>query len=186
MNRYPLNARTLGAGISVPQIYWSAVVDIIVFDSYAEFTQYTGVLVQSMVTMSVSTTVSTIRSAAISAYNTFAVDITANVTRIQRMAAQMNATVSSSFTAIAGLLKFVTSAITFGVDSSVNSTRRVALTAQQVVQDTTTAIFGLMKLWTANQTVQEVSTANFTSFGEYAPAERYIIVDSEDRDTEVN
>jgi hypothetical protein len=60
------------------------------------------------------------------------------------------------------------------------------MTAAQVIEETTSAVFGKHLLWTANQNVVETATTNFTSFGEYAPSERYIIVDSEDRDTEVS
>lgn len=185
MNRYPLNARTLGSGISVPQTYWDATIDLIVFDSYAEFTQYTGVLMSSSVSLTANTVVNTIRSAAVSANNVFTVSTAATATRVLQFTASITNTVNTSFTVISGLLQTFSSSVLFGAQTVTAFTTKRYMQISQAVQDVITAIAGTQSLVSASQNVGITSTSNFTSFGEYAPAERYIIVEQEDRDTEV-
>jgi hypothetical protein len=185
MDRYALNTRTLGAGISVPQTYWSAAIDIIVFESYAEFTQYTGVLMQSSVSLTVSSVIDTIRTAAISADLNVTVSTAAAATRVQFLLSRVTTSVSSSFTLIAGLLQKFSSNVLFGAQTVTAFTAKRYMQASQAVQDVITAVAGTQARISASQVIQVTSTSTFTSFGEYAPAERYIIVEQEDRDTEV-
>jgi len=110
----------------------------------------------------------------------------AALSRVVRMASAMSVAVVPTVTAIAGLLQIVTSYVTTGVNTTVNATAKRFLASAQNIQESASAFFGKMQLWVSAQNVVESATINFTSFGDYAPSERHIIVQQEDRDAEVS
>lgn len=186
MNRYPLNSRTLGSGVSVPESYWAATLNIVVTTALDNFTVLTGVLIQSAVIIRVVTTTGFIRSAAISAAQTMQVNATAAANRVAFLVSAVQVRVNTFTTAIAGLLQSVTSSVFTGMDATMYATANRFMQVAQSVQELATAGFGTVRNWFASQNVVETGTVNFTSFGEYASSDRYTIVPPEDRDIEVN
>lgn len=186
MNRYPLNARTLGAGITVPNKYWQATQHIMVMDTMAEFGTLRGVFLESNIQIAVSATTNFLRTAHIAADMVAQISSSFSSARMQHLVSDVHLTVANTFNASVGLLKLLASAVTFGVQGSVNTTVEAFMAAEQVIQETASAVFGVVQRMLSSQQVRVDITANLTAFGEYAPDERYIIVDSEDRDTEVS
>lgn len=182
MNRYPLNSRTLGSGIAVPEKYWSATLNVVVTYASASFDKLKFVPLTSSINVRVTSTIQTALAAYAASVVTIQVATTAATTRIQYLVSSMSATVSSTFVGAVGVAKQFTSAIYTGVTAASSFTRKVYLGIAQDVVDSVVAGFGRMTSWAANQTVQETATSVFGTFGLYAPNERYIMVPVDDRD----
>lgn len=185
MNRYPLNSRTLGSGISVPESYWAATINVIV-SATDNFTLYTGVYFSSSTLIRAVTIANFIRTANIALAQTIQVLPTAVVNRVTRFASSTNIHIDTVATFASGLLQLMKSSVYTGVETSSEFTRKLALVASQVVEVAVVGVFGNVQQWFASQDVIETATTNFTSFGEYASSDRYTIVPAEDRDIEVN
>lgn len=186
MNRYSLNSRTLGSGISVPERYWGGTINVVVTTALDNFTVYTGVLFESAVFIEVTSTTGFIKTASIAASMIAQAVIVAPVTRIAHLVSSVPVTVDTTSSFIAGVLRLFGSSVTTGVNVVASATANRFLHISQNVVETTAAAFGKIVSWVASQNVIESNTANFTSFGEYASSDRYIIVPQEDRDAGVN
>lgn len=187
MNRYPLNSRTLGSGVSVPEKYWEAAINVVVSTAVASVQILRGVFIESSTVVAANSTNAFKRFAALAATLTIRISETFTATRVQKMLAAIQFNVTSAFAASVGVLRLMASAVATGVETEINTKVTQFLIISQNITDTITAVFGTILTWGAAQNVQVQNTlANFTAFGEYAPAERYIIVNDEDRDIEVN
>jgi hypothetical protein len=157
VNRYSLNAKSVGSGVSVLQKYITAAVSVVVNTS-ATFIRTVQM---------VSTTVVE-ESSSVLAY--IKVDIRA----------VKDIVVNTVSSVEVGLQHLASSSIVTGVNSSVNFLRVTFTSVAQAVVNSVTAGFGYVMNLVMSQPVMEVAVAPPSVFGTYADDSRTIVVDSVD------
>lgn len=172
MNRNALNATTLGAGIIIPNKYWSATLDVIVMDSQAQFTQYVGVSAAASIGLSVSTAIDFVQTAAFFINAVFQVNPSVDVTRIQNAVSAVAVSITDVFNASVGAFQGMSSSLVMGAQTITAFTKTMYTSISQSIQDVNSATFGLEVRWDASQLFEDDIIAEFTEFGDYAPENR--------------
>jgi len=186
VNRYPLNARTLGSGVSVPETYWASALNVTLVYALDNFSVLVGVFAESSILLSASTSVGFIRSAHFAAETLMQMVPTTTAFLKRFVSAAQSNVVTPVATFISGIRQLVTSVVYTGITTATAFLRRAFLFSNQQVQETAAVDAGIKGLIYANESVQITSTSTFTAFGQYASGNRALIVSPEDTNIEVS
>lgn len=187
MNRYSLNARTLGSGVSVPETYWASTLNVALVYTLDNFVVLTGVFVQSSILLRASANVGFIRSAYFAAENVMQMVPTTTAYIKQFMRATQSNVVSPITAFSVGLLQRIASSVYTGITVATAFLRTTFFTGNQSVEEVTDVDAGTLSLITATtNNIRVTSTVIFTAFGQYASGNRALIVSPEDTNIEVS
>lgn len=184
MNRYALNARPIGSGVSRPAKFWSASVAIAV-ESVEDFFNHVGILWESAISVTNSSDVNVTRQLVMLMSQSIRVSNADAFTRIQAAASSVSVSVGIFAPVLVGKAWQLISSVATGVVVSSAFTRKCFFNAIEAVREIAVSRFGYLIKISAAQPIQEGTYAHFTVFGYYAPYERTTVVPAPDERTTV-
>lgn len=180
MNTLQLNGGQIGNGSPTSNKFWSAAVTVIV-TAVASFTVMSGVSGQ----VSVESVANFTRYVGLVANQNVRVNTTANIGRVVFIVSSIKVSAQSVTNMIIGRLRTFSAFMVGVCESIVNFNRQRHFTANQQARVEQRASFGFQMSLEAEQSIRVLTTANFTTFGEYAPIIRTMKVLPEGRTMEV-